>query len=317
MMSKRSLTLRTVREFAFVLALGVAALPIDVEGSSPVVRPDARTGVSGRLIASYAPDGNPARALLTVADLDTLAFESLDQVVNDIQGRGDDVFVALGAPAVIATYRDGNLTTLPGLGLEFLSAPALTPNRDVLAFARDPRRANAGEEIWLWDLQRKTGRAILRLPAGRYAYSMAWRDDDTLIAEVAGHDGETPQLLVLRDGKITHRYRANGLSFMLATEDRIIQTVRSRPGHYPRRERAYVRNLAGGNVERLPQGWTPECVSPDGLQILLARREFDKRIALRTELALAPMSDPTQVRAFATVRGGLYGCVWQSVRGGA
>lgn len=304
-------TFGMLRGAVFLATVVVAALPSGGQGVAPATVPALHTGIQATLIASYAPDGNPARALLTIVDLERLKFESLEQIVNDIDGRGEDVFVALGAPALIATFDGDKLETLPGLDLEFLSAQALSPNRRWLAFARDPRKRDAGEEIWLWDLRRKSGRVLLRMPTDRYAYSMDWRDDETLIAAVAGTFGESPELLVLTGRKVVSRFRTNGASFRLIGPDRIVQIVWSAPGVYPEHERSYMRDLAGGNVTRIPGGWIPLCPSEDGNQMLMGRYTHERRLATSTELGLAPIPDLTQIRSVGGVPGGLYSCVWQ------
>lgn len=294
------------------LALLIAAA-VGREGgtaASPALeRPS--TGLPGRLVAIYSPDGNRSFAGLTLVDLESLTFRSRPPTLNDISGFGDHIFVAIGAPARLAQYKDEALTEVSIPDLEFLSVPALSPDAKRLAFARDTRRDDSGEEIWVWDLLSKKGHIALTLPEDRYSYSLAWLDQRTMVAGVGGkRPEESPELVIIRDDRILRRYRTNSVTFTLIPGGRLIQTVHSGPWDNEVR-RAYVRALEGGGIHRIPDRWLPLCLSPDKKQILMGRRTDLRTIARTTELGLAPVLDPTKVTSFGVVPGGLYGCVWQ------
>lgn len=297
--------------------LGLAVVPPSAAGPAPGIA--IGTGIRGRVVAMYSPDGRESRAVLATIRLANLEIRATDQIVNQLAGRGDDVFVAVGAPAHIARYVTGGLAVLPGLDEEFLSVPALSTNRSHLAFARDTRRQDslgrdAGEELWIWDLKSSEGRVSLALPAEHFIVSLAWIDDETLLAQVSGRQGQNPQLWVVRGGKVASRFPASGAWFFHLGDDRIIQVPR---GVDARGSvvavTPHLRAPDGSQRVELTPNWIPLALSPDGAQLLLASITYsESSVAASTLLGLAPLDDPRTVTPIGGVPGGVHMAVWQA-----
>lgn len=276
---------------------------------SGATKPSLKTGIHGRLVAAYAPDGHLGRSFLTTIDLADLVIRTSDQIVNDIAGRGDDVFVALGAPAVIARYSAGQFVDVPGLDQVFLSSPSMSADRRNLAFVRDPRKPGFGDEIWVWSLSTNVGRLVQALPEDRFAYAAAWREDGTLLVSVAARDGGSPELLVL-EGPRADRIGIEEPLFHWLGGARIIEVSFDDAG-----EQAHLHDLSRGSRTPLPSGWRPLCLSEDRKSVLLGKTKHDSATGVtitHTTLGVAPVESPFEIQAIGGVRGALMTCVWQS-----
>jgi hypothetical protein len=299
-----------------VALLAVASMRFERSVAQPTAAPIA-TGLTGELVGMYAPDGIAGRSFIASIDLADLSIRTLEVIINEIGGRGQDVFAAVGVPATIYRWDGSQLQDLPGLDQVFLSTLSLSPDHKTLAFARDTRiqdehGRDEGQEIWRWDLQAGKGSPILALPIEHFVNTLVWLDDVTLLAQVAGRLGEHPELWEIRGSAVTRRFRSGGHTFMLLPDRRIIQIPLRQDADFNRLPvTPYVRSISGSGRQSLVKGWEPIAISPDESQVLFVSKTYDRNRVETTLLGVAPIESLSDIRVVGGVVGGLFEGVWR------